>query len=49
MKAIDCPFTKIITHPLQRVRAGDGAGAAIQVVSCSGRSGSMNYGLSEGR
>ena len=48
-KAIDCPFTKIITHALQRVRAGDGAGAAIQVVSCSGRSGSMNYGLSEGR
>jgi hypothetical protein len=49
MKAIDCPFTKIITHPLQRVRAGDGAGAAIQVVSCSGRSGSMHYGLAEVR
>ena len=26
MKAIDCPFTKIITHALQRVRAGDGPG-----------------------
>jgi hypothetical protein len=48
MKAIDCPFTKIITDGLQRVRAGDGAGAAIQVVSCSGRSGSMSYGLSGG-
>ena len=49
MKALDCPFTKIITHALQRVRAGDGAGAAIQAVSCSGRNGSMHYGLSEVR
>jgi hypothetical protein len=49
MKAIDCPFTKIVTHALQRVRFGDGPGAAIQVVSCSGRNGSMNYGLSEAR
>jgi hypothetical protein len=27
-KAIDCPFTKIITYALQRVRAGDGAGGS---------------------
>jgi hypothetical protein len=27
-KAIGCPFTKIIPHALQRVRAGDGAGGS---------------------
>jgi hypothetical protein len=27
-KAIDCPFTKIVTYALQRVRAGDGAGGS---------------------
>jgi hypothetical protein len=27
-KAIDCPFTNIITHALQRVRAGDEAGGS---------------------
>jgi hypothetical protein len=28
LKAIGCPFTKIITHALQRVRAGGGAGGS---------------------
>jgi hypothetical protein len=49
VKAIDCPSTKIITHALQGGAPAMEPGAAIHVVSCSRRSGSMNYGLSEGR